>query len=199
MMRWLIVVLLFGVTSCNFSLGVSADTKQYFVLTNVGNAEANQTVLKRSKRLVIREAVAPYFYDSQRIVFSKDPSTRGYYQFAYWADAPAKRLTSLLLDEFEKVNLFETVTTQQSATTGDLQLNPEIIDFYHDIENRPGQVVVTIRIELVDFHSRTILASKVFSERVESKQYRAEGAVAAFNIALGRVLTEIIVWIDREV
>jgi len=69
---------------------------QYYVLTDTGRApEARRASLDGSVLLVQPTSVSA-FYDTQRLVYSRAPGERAYYQFAAWTERPGRAFAELL-------------------------------------------------------------------------------------------------------
>jgi len=192
------LILASGFTACSISLGPSAEEKQYFVLEgNLSEVKTNSQSVDQNLR--VRETEAGRFVDSQRIIFSKDDQSRGYYQFAYWVDAPPKRLGMLLESYIEKAGIFSSVFRESSGVPADFELRTEVLEFRHHIASSPGEVIVSIRAELVSLVDREIVGRKTFSAVKEASAYNAGGAIEAFSLASNEVLQSIAVWVSGQV
>jgi cholesterol transport system auxiliary component len=171
--------------------------KQYFILSD--NQEATlgpRYVIPKS--LLVREATSNAFIESYRIIFGQDASSRGFYQFAQWVEPPPKRVTFLLIERLEREGLFESVSRMGKTVLGDLQLNLEVLEFYHDISSTPGQVKVRFKVELIDANNRSLIAKGDFKTSVDVQEFSARGAVSAFSKAVNPLLGEIVVWLAKN-
>jgi cholesterol transport system auxiliary component len=65
---------------------------------------------------------------------------------------------------------------------GDLLLDTELVEFYHDASSEPGQVRLVLRAELVDLKQRTLLGRRVFEQQVALTSFDAAGAAQAANV-----------------
>jgi cholesterol transport system auxiliary component len=136
------------------------------------------------------------FYDTQRIVFSPEPGIRGYYQFAAWTERPGKRFDELLLECLERRRSFAQVASLAAGTRGDLLLAVSIAELYHDNAQPPGRARLVVSAELVDRGTRTLLGRRSFEQDVPLADADASSAVAGFGIALGRLLEELLQWVE---
>ena len=181
---------------CSFNLPGHGEKQTYYVL-NAESRTVGAAVTKREARLLLQEATTSRLVNTERIIFSEQPATRGSYQFSYWAENPPKRFSYLLQKRLEEVGLFQSVSRTVSGALCDLQLNVEITDFYHNVVNRPGVSVVNMHLELVDLKTRNIIASSYFSKAISTATYNAEGAVQGFDRAVSEVLDEVVLWLAK--
>ena len=197
MKKYLLISCLLLLQACSFDIGTPTDPKKYFVLNEVP-AENCRTKSNINSILRVREMRAGRFIDSQRIVFSSNARTRGYYQFAFWVDPPPRRISFLLESALDDSRFFNAVVRESSGIAADYELVTEIIDFYHDTEKRPGSAKIKVQAELVDLSNRQVKARKVFYAEANASSYNVEGAIDGFQSALNEVIVGIIFWIEQE-
>ena len=149
--------------------------------------------------LLLRGTTAGKLFDSQKIVYSETPDTRGFYQFAAWAETPIRQLNTLLLDRLQCRGIFRWITRGHEPVLADYALSTELVDFRHDYREKPGKAVVELRAELYDLKERKLLASKVASSEVPVERFNAEGAVRALNRASDALLNDIVAWVSGAV
>ncbi len=144
--------------------------------------------------LLVLDTTAPSFYDTEQLVFSRSAGTRGQYQFARWTERPGKRFADLMRARLDRQGAWD-VSDAGGYVRGDLLLDTELAEFYHDASSNPGQVRLVLRAELVDLKQRRLLGRRVFEEQVPVKRYDAGGAAEASNVAVGRALDELAAWL----
>lgn len=145
-------------------------------------------------RLLVRDVRANSFIASQKIVFSENNATRGYYQYARWVEPPNQRIASLLQERFERVGAFASVSRLGSSTIGDVQLNVELAEFRHDISTSPGEVKIEFLVELIDLKKHQILCQTRVARSVDSESYNAAGAVEAFSKGVNAMIDDLVSW-----
>lgn len=179
----------------NFGLAGEGDARAivYYVMEDAGRAPSAASPSPRT--LLMTDTSAGAFYDTDGMVFSKEPGTRGYYQFARWSERAGKRFSDLLLTRLEHERIFATVAQTGSNIRGDWLLTTDILELYHDAEQRPGTVKMLLRAEVTDLKTRTLLARKTFAQTIPASSYDAEGAHKAFNEAATRTLDEMADWL----
>lgn len=138
------------------------------------------------------------FFDTQRIVFSRTPGTRAYYQLAQWTERPGARFDVLLLERLSQRRAFAQVASMASGTRGDVLLAVSIRDLYHDDSRPPGTVRLELSAELTDRGARALVSRRTFTAEAQVTEESAAAAVTAFNAALTRLLDELLPWIEAE-
>ncbi|MBN2331754.1 MAG: membrane integrity-associated transporter subunit PqiC [Deltaproteobacteria bacterium] len=153
---------------------------------------------KQPFTLLIRETAAPALISSRKIIYSKTPATRSFYQYASWADTPPNSLTRLLTARLEKNGPFAGVCRRPSAISTDLQLALELDEFYHDAGSNPGMVKIAIRGKLFDSRRKAIIAQQRFAKEVAVERYDSRGAVEGFSRAVSLILDDIVSWLTES-
>lgn len=188
------LVFISSISSCGFLLGAKRADKEFFVLNDLHQLSYSQSV-RTQKSILVRPAKANGFINSRKIIFSDNPSVRSYYQLAQWVEPPADRWTLLLTERLRKSEGFTGVALLGSSSLGELQINTELLEFYHDTSNMPGKVLVRVNGELIDTKNREIIAQKQFTKTLDVESYSAQGAVDAFSKAVSEILDEISLWV----
>lgn len=128
---------------------------------------------------------AASFYDTQDIVFSRSPGTRGYYQFSHWTERPQRVIQSELAARYAPGNDRYILATH-------------LVEMYHDAAGAPGVSRITVTAELIERTRRTPVARRTFTREAPAPSHDAAGAVAGLDEAAGSVLDDIVEWADRE-
>jgi ABC-type uncharacterized transport system auxiliary subunit len=193
----MVVILMVMVSGfgCSLKLGKKPASKTYYVLRDPGGGE--KTYREKPLSLLLGEATAPALVSSRKIVFSRTPDTRSFYQYASWTETPPRMFTRLLLGRLEKARLFNSVCRRPAVVHTDLQLSVTLIEFYHDAGSRPGTANIKIRAQLFDNRKKTTIDQRYFSHRAAVPTYDASGAVRGFSRAVGLVLDDVIAWLDE--
>jgi cholesterol transport system auxiliary component len=187
-----------ALNACWPLVGVKQADESFFIISDDSSVH-QQTSPTSGFNLLVRETKANAFINSSKIIFSDDPATRKYYQLARWVEPPTARFTLLLIEHLERAKAFASVSRLDSSTLGDLQLNTEITEFYHDTRETPGNVVIRVNAELIDLKKRSTIKEKWFTKTVPVKDFSAAGAVAAFSTGINEILDEMLVWVNETV
>lgn len=183
-----------GCVNLGLDAGKDAPEMVYYVLEDAGRAVTSSAV-PSTRVLVLTDTQAGAFYDTDGMAYSKQPGTRGYYQFARWSERSGKRFTDLLLGRLELEKAFSAAALTSTNVSGDWLLTTEIIEHFHDAGQQPGVVKMELRAEVVDLKTRSLLSRKTFSQSVAVTSYDAAGAHKAFNQAATQTLNEMLDWL----
>lgn len=155
---------------------------------------AEEQVESPAPTLLVLDTAVRGFYDTDQLVFSRSPGTRGQYQFARWTERPGKRLADLMRARLDRQGAWR-VSPAGGYVRGDLLLETELVEFYHDAASNPGQVRLVLRADLVDMKQRGLRGRREFVQQVPLASYDARGAAEASNVAVGRALDELAAWL----
>jgi cholesterol transport system auxiliary component len=146
--------------------------------------------------LLVLDTTTGSFYDTDQLVFSRSVGTRGQYQFARWTERPGKRFADLMRARLDRQGAWH-ISAAGGYVRGDVLLDTELVEFYHDAASNPGQVRLELRAELVDLKQRKLLGRRVFEQQVPLTSFDAAGAAQASNQAVGRVLDDLTDWLAK--
>src|SRR5690606_21705561 len=132
--------------------------------------------LARASTLVVEATTAAPFYDTQSIVYSRAPGTRGYYQFASFTEPPARTIGASLERRLQGSGAFERVVFEARAGRDALRLRTHLEELYHDATASPGTVRVTLVAQLFDPASRALIDRRTFTQSAPAASYDAQGA-----------------------
>lgn len=187
------VLLLPGCVSLDLPGASSSTPVVQYVLEDAGRTAPAAT--PSSKTLIIVDTQASTFYDNDGMAYSREPGTRGYYQFARWTERPGKRFTDLLIARLDQEKLFAAVAQTGTNVYGNWLLTTDIIELYHDAVKQPGTVKMVLRAEVTDLDTRKLLSRKNFTQTIPAPSYDAAGAYQAFNQAATTMLNDIADWL----
>ena len=200
MSRAIAVALSLLLTGC-VNLGVKSNTPavMYYVLTDAAPGDADP--LRAAARadsaaptLLVRDTATSGFYNTDHLVFGRSAETRGQYQFARWTERPGKRFADLMRARLDRLGTYQ-VAAPGGYVRGDLLLDTELMEFYHDASSEPGRMRMVLRADLVDLRQRRLLGRQVFEQQAALTTFDAAGAAQAANIAASQVLDALTVWL----
>jgi len=141
--------------------------------------------------LIINPPQAVAGFDSQRIIYVREPHKLDYFAHSEWIDPPARMLGPLLVTAIERAGTFRAVVLTPGAATGDWRLDTEIIRLQHEFQTQPSRVRFTLRATLVDDKTRRVLAVREFDATATAAADNPYGGVVAANQVVQTVLTEL--------
>ena len=178
----------------NFGEKANTPAMVYFVLNDPVPTADPAPLRADAPTLLVLDTTTGSFYDTDQIVFSRSAGTRGQYQFARWTERPGKRFADLLRARLDRQGAWN-VSASGGYVRGDMLLDTELVEFYHDAASEPGQMRLVLRAELVDLKQRTLLGRHVFEQQVPVATYDAAGATQAANLAASRALDDLSAWL----
>ena len=190
----LILLVASTVLSGCLNLGDAAKVPVYYVLNDAGPAApAAPAVPLPAPTLRVLDTTTGNFYDTEQLVFSRSPDTRGLYQYARWTERPGKRLADLMRARLGHQGGWN--VSVGSHVQADWLLDTELVEFYHDAVSEPGQVRLVLRADVVDIKQRKLLGHRVFEQQVPLASYDAAAAAQASSLAVSRMLDDLSVWL----
>jgi len=159
---------------------------QYYVLADNGAPAEPHRAAAGGRVLLVHPTAVSAFYDTQRLVYSRSPLERSYYQFAAWTERPGRAFTALL-----SRRLGAPLTT--AGVRGDMVLHTRIEQLYHDASATPGRVTIEMSAELIDATGRRT-HDRRFTRSVATREENAPAAVEAANRVITEVLDDIAAW-----
>ncbi|MBU1263462.1 MAG: PqiC family protein [Gammaproteobacteria bacterium] len=182
-------------TGCvNFGEKTKIPAVVYYVLNDSAPATDPAALRADALTLLVLDTTTGSFYDTDQLVFSSAAGTRGQYQFARWTERPGKRFADLMRTRLDRQGAWN-VSAAGGYVRGDMLLDTELVEFYHDAASEPGQMRLVLRAELVDLKQRALLGRRVFEQQVPLTTYDAAGAAQAANLAVSRALDALSAWL----
>ena len=83
------LIALIGLLAAGCVSAPSVPPVQYYVLSDTGAAPEARHAAVGGPVLLVHPTTVNAFYDTQRLVYSRAPGERAYYQFAAWCDSAA--------------------------------------------------------------------------------------------------------------
>ncbi len=117
------------------------------------------------------------------------------YKDVRWANTPSEMLTTHLLETFERMNAFRTVTRSGAGLAPDLRLGLEIRQFesVYSSGGVPSATIVVVA-KLIDSGAEREIQSREFTASVPSSDVSVPSVVDAFASAMSRIDADIAAW-----
>ena len=151
----------------------------------VPSAQAGTTTL------VISPVRAASGFDSQRIIYVREPHKLEYFAHSEWIDTPARMLGPLLVASITHTGAYRAVVMTPGSAGGELRLDTEIVRLQHDFQTRPSRVRFTLRTYLVDEKTRKVLTWREFDGEAAATSDDPYAGVVAANRVVQTVLQEV--------
>ena len=150
-----------------------------------------RTVAAATRTLIVNPPHAAAGFDSEHIIYVRQPGQPEYFAHNEWVDTPARMLAPLIVAAVERSGAFRAVVQMPSIAAGDMRLDTEILRLQHEFLEKPSRVRFTLRAYLVETGNRRVIASREFEAIATSASEDPHGGVVAATQAVREVLEEL--------
>lgn len=187
--RWFAVPLAaLALCACSVLQPKASAPPAFYALEYAPPAAAAAPAPVSTLALIVNPVRAASGFDSQRIIYMREPHKLEYFARSEWIDAPARMLGPLLVAAVAQTGAFKAVVLTPGSANGDLRLDTEIIRLQQEFQTSPSSVRFTLRAYLVDEKTRRVVAWKELESQVPAASDTPQGGVAAANRAVQNVL-----------
>ncbi len=130
-------------------------------------------------------------FGGSRIYYKRDGLT-SYYLYSQWSQSLNRIIYNQLLKELESSNLFKAVVGFNSGVKANMELETEILKFYHIVTDSGSYSNIEIVVKLIDANSKSVIKVKRFSYKDTIKEANAKEFVKKSEEALRRFIKELI-------
>ncbi|MBS0358483.1 MAG: membrane integrity-associated transporter subunit PqiC [Proteobacteria bacterium] len=136
-------------------------------------------------------------YQSSRMIYVEKPYELKSFANHRWVAAPSDMLLPLLVRSIQNTGRFHAVVSAPFVGLTDLRLDTQVLMLQQNFIQKPSQVDLTVRAELVNNKTNTVIKSQIFSATVSAPSNNPYGGVVAANQATRQVLEEIAKFVGR--
>lgn len=189
--------------ACALANVASEPAPDLYVLT-APSPQAPDGTANAAAQIVVETFSAPAAVDTARIVFQPSPNEIKYYAGARWSDRAPRMIAALAVETLHNTGRFPAAIGSGSSARMDLALTGDIRQFAATRPAREGfgqagtEVRVMFFARLLRASDRSIVAARAFSASVPSSSGKMVDIVAAYDAALGQVLSELALWTLEE-
>ena len=146
-------------------------------------------------QLAIEVPVAAESLNNSRVALRHDPLSLLYYKGARWTERAPVMVQTLLIESFENSGKIVAVARKATDIRADYVLKTDLREFQAEYDAGGAPVAhVRLNAKLVVMPKRAIIASKTFESSVQAAGSNVSQVIAAFDLALGRTLKQIVEW-----
>jgi cholesterol transport system auxiliary component len=184
--------ILFMLAGCGSLIGPSNPPPQIYVL-DPAFAPVNAPTV--NWQLSVQRPDAGDVYDTARIAILRD-GIMDYYADAQWTDETEPLLQRMIVQGFEKSGHIAAVARERDGLHADDLLQIEVRSFVarYDGDNGAPTADVEFVAKLLTADRRTVIATLDSHHEARASVNSIPGAVAAFNVATGQAIDEIVAW-----
>jgi len=120
------------------------------------------------------------------------------YSKSQWVSSPAQAISKQIFFSVRDSELFKHVSIDVSRSSSEYMMEIIVEDFiqYYDEKINTSYANAKININIIDLKDSSVIASKKFSSKVNTKTLDAEGGVEALNMALSNIVKQNVVWLS---
>lgn len=196
----LIAMALVALGACGISGAHRSAPKQLYVLQGMGTPTAKATTSsKPCFTLRINTPASAPGLNTARMAYSEEANRLDHFAYSEWVAPPARMIASAMEARLAASGHFNTVITGSPDVRADLRLDSEVSVLQQDFFSGTSSVRLTVRINLVDPSSRSLMGSKTFSYDEPAAGQNAEAGVAAANRATAQFLDDLVVFLGKTI
>jgi cholesterol transport system auxiliary component len=187
-----LVVIMLLTTACAALLPKAAPPTVFYaldeapaalVVTAVALPAAAPTLADPRPTLTVSVPHAAPGFDSQRIVFVREPLRLESFALSEWVDTPARMIAPLIVAALASSGTFRAVVAVPSVVSNELRLDTELVRLQQNFGAGPSRVRFTLRATLVDVRTLGVIAWREFdAEQASTSEDARGGAVAAHRV-----------------
>lgn len=165
----------------------------YYSLDANGETDAPRprTAEAAPHTLIVNDTQAAAGYDSQRILYVRQPHKLEYFAHSEWVDPPARMISNLIVGKLERSGAFRAVVSSPGSASGELRLETEVLLLRQEFTSRPSQVRFALRAYIAEDGTRRVVATRDFEALVPAPSDDPYGGVQAANAAVQDVLAQL--------
>lgn len=146
-------------------------------------------------QMIVEAPVANAGLDTTRVALMRGPHEIEYYARSSWVDTAPLMVQTLIIESFENSGKIVSVGRESLGLRADYLLKLELREFQAEYQEGPlPRAHVAISAKLVKLPSRQIVAAQTFEGYETASADTVEEVVNAMDVALGRVLRDMVVW-----
>ena len=145
--------------------------------------------------LVVNVPVAQPGFETPRMAYRQRLYEVSYYAAHQWADPPSQMLRPLLVQALERAGYWRAVVPMPTSVRGDHRVEIDQVELIQDFLQKPSQVRVMLRMQIIKLPDYLVLGTRLFDVAEEAASDDAYGGAVAANLAVGRLVKEVAVWV----
>lgn len=191
-MRTLLLLSLLVLSGCGSLLGGGGPAPDLYTLSALSQPPAGMA--RASWHLLIEEPTAVGGLEANRIAVQRTPNEVRYFADVRWVERATRMIQGLMVESFEHTGAVSSVDRYAVGPRADYVLKAELRDFQAELFNNAKipNVNVRLTVRMVRSGRQQTVWMRDFQARVTAKASNAPEVVAAFDQALGQVMSDIV-------
>ncbi|MGR3803366.1 ABC-type transport auxiliary lipoprotein family protein [Marinibacterium profundimaris] len=193
-LAFLALMLPLALPGCSALSALGGETLEIYELQTAPAQAQSRT---RSVELVVEPPVGSGALATERIAIRPAALQVQYLPGVRWADPAPAMLQTLMLRSLSETGAFASVGRAPLGAIGDYALLSELTDFQAAVNDATPGATVTVRliVRLVRERDARVVASRTFTAIAASADTDADSIAAAFDVATGQMLAELVPWV----
>ena len=134
-------------------------------------------------------------FDTPRMVYLTRAHEIGYYATNQWAETPVRMIGTLLVQSLEKAAFGGLWSPCRARSRADHRLDTQGLVLQQEFLQRPSQVRVGFRLQLVELRDQVVVGTRRFEAVENAPTDDAYGGVLAANRAVATLLDQVADWV----
>ncbi len=194
-----IVVSLAAIAACSLPGSSRNTAKQLFVLQDRDiSSPVSAPIVNPCISLRVGATGSAAGLNTARMAYSAEPNQLDYFAYHEWVAPPARMIAALIETRLETSALFGLVIAGSPDIRTDLRLDSELQVLQQDFAENGSTVKFTMRVNLVDVASRTLIGFETFNYHESTEDDNAESGVAAANRMADRFLDDLVTFLRNS-
>lgn len=168
--------------------------KQYNI-DSVANKRLVQQPSNHS--LIVATPISASGYDKEDMLYVKKPFQLQAFAQNAWLAPPAEMLSSVLVNSLQNSGYFRAVVEPPYVGRTRFRLNTTLLELKQSFLQQPSEIVLTLKVDLVDLNRGVAIASKRFHERRKTQMDTPYGGVLAANMATRSLMERVSAFVVR--
>lgn len=121
------------------------------------------------------------------------------YTQSQWLQYPSFMINSSLISALQKSHMFKAVLSYDAQSSADLLLEYNIIDFVQHFNKAKTKSYVDVKMDflLINAQDNKLIASTLFSKKIQATSLNALGGVKAFSKSTGDIISKVEMWLNH--
>ncbi len=175
-------------TSCSLFSPVPDVLNKYELHPTISHASTHH---RGGASLLVNKPQAQPWYDTTNMAYSDHPYQVAYFAENAWAEEPANMLLPLMIQSLQQNKRYGVVIGPNTVARSEYELNTRLLTLLQDFNQKPAQLILSVRAELMRSSTRQVIATQTFTIREPLRAANPFGGVMAANRATTRFLQEL--------
>jgi cholesterol transport system auxiliary component len=192
------LTLLLLIPACSLGPTETAAPRSYFLKPEISWKNPRGSGARMGAAvLLITQPKAQAGFDTPRMAYLLRPYEINYYAFNQWADAPARLLHQILVENLDQTGLWSAVLQAPGALPAQFRLECDNLILEQQFFANPSRIRLALRARLIETTKPSIVATRYFELLEPAPSEDPYGGVLAANQATAKLVAQMAEWLDN--